>query len=308
MKTTYSWPQASRLKVLVFLISTFFLCVAESSGQYISILGNDWMQHNISGNNRDVIGTGMYWEKNSPLHSDTVIDGLIYKSVIFQMEAVGLPVWNPYTDVIYIYEDTVVGKAHFYPITDFTKRYHIYDLQLAAGDTFWLTSDSTDFILIDSVYINNGRLVQLLEDSISTGTGTFQLKIYEGIGSNNSFLTMHGLGYGDSNYILVCAYRDDSIVYRTSLEGRDSICTNIGTQAPLLEPEKGLFIYPNPTQSTLQLNGLKEPQNYSIYTLQGSLAQTGRANPGEGIEVARLTKGMYVFQLETGERVKFVKE
>jgi hypothetical protein len=224
------------------------------------------------------------------------------------MEAGGIPIWNPFTDVIYVYEDTVAGKAHFYPVTDFTKRYHIYDLQLAAGDTFWLTSDSTDFILIDSVYTNNGRLVQLLDDSISTGTGTFKLKIYEGIGSNNSFLTMHGLGYGDSNHILICAYRDDSMVYRTSLEGRDSICTNISMQTPLLEPEKGLFVYPNPTQSTLQLNGLEEPRNYTIYTLQGRLVQTGLAHPGETLDVARLKSGMYLLNLETGERLKFVKE
>jgi hypothetical protein len=84
----------------------------------------------------------------------------------------------------------------------------------------------------------------------------------------------------------------------------ERILTGVDEQAAT----QRIQLYPNPTQSTLQLNGLKEPRNYTIYTLQGSLVQTGRANPGEGIEVARLTQGMYVFQLETGERLKFVKE
>jgi hypothetical protein len=105
-------------------------------------------------------------------------------------------------------------------------------------------------------------------------------------------------GDGDTDIIV------GHILQRPIILFNERILTGVDEQAAM----QSIQLYPNPTQSTLQLNGLEEPRDYTIYTLQGSLVQAGTAHPGEALDVTRLKSGMYLLKLETGERVKFVKE
>ncbi len=157
----------------------------------------------------------------------------------------------------------------------------IYQSGTGRGADVALNNGNGSFVLLDI-----GHLVPSRNDKI----GNVHLFDCDNDLDVDIFLSINTLETTSSQYHSEIYFND---LYATGIESLKQI---------------EIQLYPNPAQNTLQLNGIEEPCNYSIYTLQGSLVQTGRANPGEGIEVARLTKGMYVFQLETGERVKFVKE
>ncbi len=87
-------------------------------------------------------------------------------------------------------------------------------------------------------------------------------------------------------------------------------CTGVALSSSETQemPRMNLKVFPNPAQASIQVSRLHGPVRYQIYTLQGSLVQTGQAHPGEPLDVARLKSGLYLLQLETGERLKFTKE
>ena len=67
-------------------------------------------------------------------------------------------------------------------------------------------------------------------------------------------------------------------------------------------------IYPNPTQNTLNIEGIDNGK-YSIYNVQGKLVLYGELE--ESINVSILSEGLYTIKIENEEGVaikQFVKQ
>ena len=68
-----------------------------------------------------------------------------------------------------------------------------------------------------------------------------------------------------------------------------------------------LSIYPNPSVDFIQISGLKEIENYSIYNLLGMEIQKGRISDLEKIDIQNLKNGLYYIKLNDMQTIEFVK-
>ncbi|NRA12145.1 MAG: T9SS type A sorting domain-containing protein [Crocinitomicaceae bacterium] len=66
--------------------------------------------------------------------------------------------------------------------------------------------------------------------------------------------------------------------------------------------------YPNPAVNSIEISGLTQQQNYSIYTMQGDELLKGSVSPNEKIDVSELTNGIYFLKIGNGGTLKFIKE
>ena len=81
--------------------------------------------------------------------------------------------------------------------------------------------------------------------------------------------------------------------------------SSIGIQSLSLN---SVFLYPNPTTSTLSISGINSDFSYKISDLQGKLLKQGANN--KQIEIEHLPAGTYVIGISTDNEVKqlrFVK-
>jgi hypothetical protein len=69
-----------------------------------------------------------------------------------------------------------------------------------------------------------------------------------------------------------------------------------------------LKVYPNPTSEFIQISGIKNRENYSIYSVMGSEIIKGSISVDEKINVKNYSKGVYFLKFDNGTTVKFVKE
>jgi aminopeptidase N len=66
-------------------------------------------------------------------------------------------------------------------------------------------------------------------------------------------------------------------------------------------------IYPNPVKNTLTILGLKETDNFEIYSIDGKRIKSGSYLPTSNLNVSDLSKGVYIFKI-AGQNFKFIKE
>ncbi len=74
------------------------------------------------------------------------------------------------------------------------------------------------------------------------------------------------------------------------------------------EQNSGLSVYPNPATDVIQLTGLTEAKQYTIYNVLGAAIKTGTVNNNQAIQIDTLKSGMYFLTLESGNTVKFIKQ
>lgn len=74
------------------------------------------------------------------------------------------------------------------------------------------------------------------------------------------------------------------------------------------ELNAGLAVYPNPATNVIQLNGLTQAKEYTIYNVLGAAVKTGTVNNNEPIQIDGLTPGMYYITVDSGNTIKFIKE
>ncbi|MEL6650212.1 MAG: discoidin domain-containing protein, partial [Bacteroidota bacterium] len=78
-----------------------------------------------------------------------------------------------------------------------------------------------------------------------------------------------------------------------------------GSNSRLADIEKPLQVYPNPATSAILIDGLEEGEVVQIYSMLGNLVATSQTRK---VNVATLTKGIYIIRVEGRKPVKFVKE
>lgn len=67
-------------------------------------------------------------------------------------------------------------------------------------------------------------------------------------------------------------------------------------------------LYPNPISDFIQISGLLQKENYSIYTITGSRILNGNISNQENIDIRNFTKGFYFLKFDNGNTIKFLKE
>lgn len=67
-------------------------------------------------------------------------------------------------------------------------------------------------------------------------------------------------------------------------------------------------LFPNPSTDFLQFSNLKQTVSYTVYNVLGSKVLHGSISDTEKIDIRKLTKGLYLLNLDNGETLKFIKE
>lgn len=72
---------------------------------------------------------------------------------------------------------------------------------------------------------------------------------------------------------------------------------------------KGVKIYPNPSNDYINISGLSKSKNYKIYSAQGNEISNGIITTNnEKVNIQNLSDGMYFIRFDDGNTIKFVKE
>ena len=74
------------------------------------------------------------------------------------------------------------------------------------------------------------------------------------------------------------------------------------------EVEQNINLYPNPTSDLINISGLKNKANYTIYGLLGDKILKGTISDNRQIDVKNVSNGLYFLKFENGNTIKFIKE
>ena len=69
-----------------------------------------------------------------------------------------------------------------------------------------------------------------------------------------------------------------------------------------------LELYPNPSSNYINISGLQQVENFTVYSLSGHLILKGTVSASKSINIENLSNGMYVLKLENNKTIKFIKE
>ncbi|WP_438962433.1 T9SS type A sorting domain-containing protein [Nonlabens sp.] len=162
-----------------------------------------------------------------------------------------------------------------------------------------------------------------LEVSVSTDCGVTWTSVFDQSGSTLSTLTPSTTQYipsvaGDwrSNNVDLSAYDNtNDLILRfrgTSGYGNNLWLDDINIQSTLSHDDinalNELKLYPNPTSDMIQITGLNEAVNFSVYNVLGAQVIEGTISQNESIDVENFTDGVYFLKLENGKTYKFIKE
>lgn len=80
----------------------------------------------------------------------------------------------------------------------------------------------------------------------------------------------------------------------------------LGTNEPTVAQK--IEVYPNPSTDFIQVSGLKNTENYTIYNVTGQQIGNGTMTNNEKINIQNLSNGMYFLKFNNAETFKFVKK
>lgn len=298
-----------RLFICILALMAIVNCFdSKAQTAYKSIFGNNSTNWNIS------FEQGNWYDTDSLVAiSDTVIDAMNYK--IIEQRSYDFYEHQKY----YVREDTNSGKYYIRSANDLQKENLFMDLGLNVGDTFvirnspFYTGDSLE-ILVDSVYyINNLKVIKT--NYQSDGQQGF-IRFYESIGPNNGLNYLYQTHMIHSLFILQCNFKDDTLYFHNP-SGRveNWPChTSFGVSVPEYERKIIKNIYPNPTNSLLNLEFNSEfSGTLIIYNTYGQIVikKEIKDSPNLQINVGDLPSGVYLIALKSDTinvHTSFVKQ
>ena len=74
-----------------------------------------------------------------------------------------------------------------------------------------------------------------------------------------------------------------------------------------VEIDRKIKLYPNPSTDAIQISGLKNSENYTVFSLLGKEMLNGIISNGESITIENLNNGIYFLKFDNGNTLKFVK-
>ncbi|MCB9195490.1 MAG: T9SS type A sorting domain-containing protein [Flavobacteriales bacterium] len=197
---------------------------------------------------------------------------------------------------------------------------------LILGQNTSLTNLEFDFNNITSIDLSqNTALTELYcsfnnLQSLNLSQNT-ALTLFSG-GSNNdlTYLNVKNLSpttltgfytYGTPN--LICIEVDDVAVATagwTNIDAASSFSTDCATFLGVTDDIQlsEFSIYPNPSSSSITLQGLSDGEPYQIVNMLGEVVQQGIVNNHKAIDVKSLTSGVYFLNTKRGNVIRFIKE
>lgn len=191
--------------------------------------------------------------------------------------------------------------------------YLLYDFSLTIGDTFHLPAfrhSPIDRELIvtkvDSVTLQDNSERKRIYLSCDTSSGTDQDVVVwvEGIGGLSGFLTHYRACKKLNQNYLTCFHFDGTLLYQNP--DVDKCWIYVSTKDP---EELGLNLFPNPSSSIINIQGLEEAVDYKIYSITGHLLQSGTTIGT--IDIKNLVTGIHILILRIDGydvRMKLLKE
>ena len=91
------------------------------------------------------------------------------------------------------------------------------------------------------------------------------------------------------------------------LERNSTITRDLTMNTAETVDKESFVIYPVPAADEINIRGIKNSENYQIFSADGRIVKTGKVVPNATINVAELVKGSYI--LKTGDKTaKFIKK
>ena len=115
---------------------------------------------------------------------------------------------------------------------------------------------------------------------------------------NNQYIILNPLDTESYHYFVDVSY---------SCEGFGDCSTrNFYVHVPFVsidEIQGKISIFPNPTLGRVSLDGLQHLSSWKLYSFNGALLEEGEIAPGDELDFAHLSSGIYLLRVQ-GEDVK----
>ncbi|MCH8533985.1 MAG: T9SS type A sorting domain-containing protein [Flavobacteriaceae bacterium] len=228
--------------------------------------------------------------------------------------------WETLVPFYYLREDTESGKVWLLATEDFSdipanseNELLVVDMSLEIGDEFEYHSDpvssyeNTVVVTVIDVFYEDDRkhIVFDLEYDPSIGEGLHEweeiqnLMFIEGIGCN------FGYSHTYSQGLLSCVHKNGVLAYESNYGPLADLC-DLETLSSTNEEFTNTSLYPNPTNTTFQINYPQElgKSDLKIYNLQGKLMHHEANYQQQEINVQDLAVGIYFVELrgENGQQ------
>lgn len=293
-------------RLILTAFSLILLCCTQlvNAQPYPSIFGTEKTQYNILMNFKPMSVKSTFWGGTDifTFENDTIIDQKVYKKVdyVYGYDYRGL--------FSGIREDTVEDKIFVYQKD--IGEVLTCDFSLSVGDTFFFPqhkciphynhyclNEHHGFMIADSIYFENDRKI-ITFDGPYYGNGE---RYYLNYFSKVSFIEGIGPNYGPLGWFfddlaLLCAYKDDNLVYK-QWEDIDCEYTNLDGNIKEL-PYTPVSITPNPVVDGfyLQNNGAVFEEVF-IYSIHGQcVKQLKLQHPSQKIDISTLPTGIYLLK------------
>ncbi|MBN1143215.1 MAG: T9SS type A sorting domain-containing protein [Bacteroidales bacterium] len=240
------------------------------------------------------------WTDSLVVTRDTTIHGLAYKEVLNTVVRMG-------TEQYYLRESGDRSKVYLYVPEIADEEFPVMDLTLALADTFYMGTDRSDTLIVDSVYTADGRKHIRFDYPIEITGRTEKLEFIEGVGTNFGlfYQGIPSMLTPPSQYLL-CAYHNGSQVFSNkSMNGQCSIhWVGINDQAAARE----IKMYPNPAHDKLTIelpgNQFTGTCRLLVYNSSGCLIETleGSSSPIT-VNVQDKPAGIYLIRLNHGNKL-----
>jgi Leucine-rich repeat (LRR) protein len=219
----------------------------------------------------------------------------------------------PTANISSVADLVVINKT----ISDLTGLEDFTDLTILSCDNNQLTSiDLSNNTALEYLFCANNQLTSL---NVSNNSALFYLGCVNNqltsLDVRNGNNTNFAFFYSNNNSNLTCIYVDDADYSNANWTNIDPNSTFVENEAECDALSIGdnaleldVFIYPNPTDDYLFIEGNKNPVSISIYNLLG--AEVIATSATDKINVSELSKGVYIIRISDGVNQadkKFIK-
>jgi hypothetical protein len=188
----------------------------------------------------------------------------------------------PTANISSVADLVVINKT----ISDLTGLEDFTDLTILSCDNNQLTSiDLSNNTALEYLFCANNQLTSL---DVRNGNNTNFAFFYSNNNSNLTCIYVDDADYSNANWTNI----DPNSTFVENEAECDAL--SIGDNALELD----VFIYPNPTDDYLFIEGNKNPVSISIYNLLG--AEVIAKSAGDKINVSELSKGVYIIRISDG--------
>ncbi|OFY97931.1 MAG: hypothetical protein A3K10_07100 [Bacteroidetes bacterium RIFCSPLOWO2_12_FULL_31_6] len=289
------------MKIYYFkILLGLFLIISLNSAnaQYQSLFGTTQTSWNLY--SQDMPGDFM---DSLVVCCDTVINSKNYKVVDDYKFCFGCnPNPNLFSKVLFLREDTTIGKAWQITPDDTINENLIMDLSLTITDSFEVASQFYD---VDSVYVKNGKKHIRLVGPLYTSSYDEKYTMIEGVGTNIGIGVDFFYGGPGNSLYLLCSYKDNNVEYQNTHPMYSGYCfllTGINEN----ENNIKINVYPNPSINELTIDyfGKKlDNLKIEIYNTTGKLELIKELRSGKTtVNTYDLSTGIYFIALKDNQK------